>query len=161
MYSEIEAIPADDNNVTDQMIAVITNHVSEVWSPPRVTKLAHEYGQSPGFEYDIPTCDAPRKHWDLDPPEQREQCLRDVMTQKPQFLIGSPMCTAFSVVRGLKKLRMSPAKWTTLMQEGWRHMRFAIKSYRRCTVCNQSKADGSFTSIPTQHRRGRCRKYNR
>ena len=34
MYSEIEAIPADDKSVADQMLAVITNHGSEVWSPP-------------------------------------------------------------------------------------------------------------------------------
>ena len=53
MYKELEDIPMDSEDVTDQMIGVIQSHVSEVWSPPRVTKLANAYGLSPGFAYDI------------------------------------------------------------------------------------------------------------
>ena len=68
--------------------------------------------------------------WDFDKPEQRAKCLKHVMEQKPQFLIGSPMCTAFSALQGLNQWRMDPAKWDALMEKGLRHMRFAIKLYR-------------------------------
>ena len=56
--------------------------------------------------------------------------MRHVMEKKPQFLIGSPMCTAFSALQGLNKWRMDPKKWDALMEKGLRHMRFAIKLYR-------------------------------
>ena len=47
MYAEIENLPDYDSMVA-QIIAIVSkNHVSEVWSPPRVTKLASEYGVSP------------------------------------------------------------------------------------------------------------------
>ena len=49
MYNEIENIPIDSENLADQIMAVMKNHVSEVWSQPRVTKLAHEFGLSAGF----------------------------------------------------------------------------------------------------------------
>ena len=57
LYNELDDIPMDDVDLVGKMIAIITNNVSEVWSPPRVTKLAHEYGLVPGFSYDIQTCD--------------------------------------------------------------------------------------------------------
>ena len=53
MYHDIEDLPMDTEDVAEQVIGIIQNHVSEVWSQPRVTKLASEYGLSPGFAYDI------------------------------------------------------------------------------------------------------------
>ena len=112
------------------MIGIIKNHVSEVWSQPRVTKLASEYGLSPGFAYDIEVNDEDGKPWDFDVPAQRAKCLRHIQEQKPEFLIGSPMCTAFSILQGLNKWRMDPDKWNALIEKGLRHMRFAMKLYR-------------------------------
>ena len=43
------------------------------------------------------------------------------------FIIGSPMCTAFSVLQGLNKWRMDGKKWSALWEKGVRHIRFAIK----------------------------------
>ena len=104
--------------------------MSEVWSQPRVTRLAHEFGLNAGIAYDLLTCDETGEPWDFDKPEQREKCLRQVMEQKPQFLIGSPMCTAFSALQGLNKWRMHPKKWDAMVEKGIRHMRFAVKLYR-------------------------------
>ena len=130
MYDEIENIPMTDDNIADQMLGIISNHVSEVWSPPRVTKLAHEFGLNPGFSYDIMTNDENGEPWDFDIPAQREKCMKNIIEQKPHFLIGSPMCTAFSALQGLNKWRMHPTKWQSMMDKGLRHMRFAIKLYR-------------------------------
>ena len=130
MYDAIDSIPLDADGMADQVMAIVQNHVSEVWSPPRVTKLASKFGLSPGFAYDLVSNDEDGNPWDFDKHEQRAKCLTHVMDQKPQFLIGSPMCTAFSALQGLNKWRMDPAKWDALMEKGLRHMRFAIKLYR-------------------------------
>ena len=130
MYQEIDDIPMDSEDIADRMISVIQNHVSELWSPPRVTKLASEYGLSPGFAYDIEVNDENGMPWDFDKAEQREKCMTHILNQKPDFLIGSPMCTAFSALQGLNKWRMNPKKWNALIEKGLRHMRFAVKLYR-------------------------------
>ena len=51
MYEQIEAIPADDDNMVNSTMTIVRNHISEVWSPPRVTEFASEYGLSPSFSY--------------------------------------------------------------------------------------------------------------
>ena len=34
MYDDIEAVPIDDDNMVNQILTILKNHVSEVWSPP-------------------------------------------------------------------------------------------------------------------------------
>ena len=57
MYNDIEEIPIDSGDLADQVMAVMRNHVSQVWSQPRVTSLAHEFGLNAEFAYDLLTCD--------------------------------------------------------------------------------------------------------
>ena len=123
-------LPNEDADMLSQVIGVIHNHVSEVWSPPRVTKLAAEYGLNPGFALDLQVDDENGQPWDFDKAEQREKCLNMIREQKLQFVIGSPMCTAFSILEGLNKWRMDSKKWNALWEKGVRHMRFAVKIYR-------------------------------
>ena len=130
MYGEIGDVSIEDQDMVNQIIGIVQNHVSEVWSPPRVTKLAHEYDLKPGFSFDIQTNDENGKPWDFDVPAQRRKCIERVIHEKPQFLVGSPMCTAFSALQALNKWRMDPTKWQALIDKGERHMRFAIKLYR-------------------------------
>ena len=40
MYEAIDNVPMDQKGMADAMIGIIHNHVSEVWSRPRVNKLA-------------------------------------------------------------------------------------------------------------------------
>lgn len=44
MYDKIESVPSSDDNTVNSIIAVVHNPLAEVWSPPRVTALAPEYG---------------------------------------------------------------------------------------------------------------------
>ena len=106
MYDDIEAISVDGDNMVNQILAIAKNHVSEVWSPPRVNILASQYGLQPGFSYDIQTDDENGNPWDFDIPAQRAKCIRNIIEQKPAFVIGSPMCTAFSALQGLNRNRM-------------------------------------------------------
>lgn len=129
MYNAIENIPATDIDMASQIIGIVNNHVSEVWSQPRVTKLANEFKLDAGFALDIQTNDENGKPWDFDDPAQRARCVERVINEKPQFLIGSPMCTAFSALQALNQHRMDPAKWKALIEKGERHMRFAVKLY--------------------------------
>ena len=62
----------EDQDMVDQIIGIIQNHASEVWSPPRVTKLAHEYDLKPGFSFDIQTNDEDGSPWDFDVPAEEE-----------------------------------------------------------------------------------------
>ena len=95
-----------------------------------MTKLASEYGLLPGCAYDIEVNDENGKPWEFDVPSQRAKCLKHIQEQKPEFLIGSPLCTAFNIIQGLKKWRMNPDKWNALIEKGLRHMRCAVQLYR-------------------------------
>ena len=114
MYDAIDAVPIGSDDMIGSIVAVVQHHVSEVWSQPRVTKLAHKHGLSPGMAYDIETNDEPGMPWDFDQLEQRNKCMRKIIEQKPAFLIGSPMCKAFSILQGLNRAKMDPAMWDAL-----------------------------------------------
>ena len=43
MYKDFDNVSMASEDVAGQLIGIIQNHVSEVWSQPRVTKLASEY----------------------------------------------------------------------------------------------------------------------
>lgn len=130
IYDDIDAVPVDGDNMVNHILAIIKNHVSEVWSPPRINKLATQYGLQPGFSYDIQVDDDNGIPWDFDIPAQRAKCIRNIIDQKPSFVIGGPMCTAFSALQGLHKSKMSKDKWDALWEKGVRHMQVAIKIYK-------------------------------
>ena len=44
MYAEIESLPGDTDKMVAKMIGIVQHHVAEVWSQPRVTKLAKSFG---------------------------------------------------------------------------------------------------------------------
>ena len=126
-----------------QMIAIVRNHISNVWSPPRATKLAGEYILLPGFTYDLQSNDETGEPWVFDKPQQRQTCIQHVMEQKSKFLIGSPICTAFNALQGLSKLRMSQHKWDVLWEK-------APNQQSNCIDHKPNKVAGSFVSTPTQ-----------
>ena len=65
MYDAIDGIPMDSENMADQVLGAVQNHVSEVWSPPRVTRLAEQFGLKAGFAYDLMTNDETGAPWIL------------------------------------------------------------------------------------------------
>ena len=64
--------------------------VSEVYSPPRVTMMAKEFGLRPGDALDLTT------GWDFDLASDRGRAVELLQTNPPKLLIGSPICTMFS-----------------------------------------------------------------
>jgi len=104
--------------------------VSEVYSPPRVTRLASRYGLAPGTAFDLTTCDENGKYWDFDQEERRKRALEVIKTEEPILVIGSPMCTAFSLIQNLNKGKVDSCK----VKENWRkamiHLRFCLEIYQ-------------------------------
>ena len=47
MYDDINSVPGDSDDMVASIIGIVQRHVSEVWSPPRVTALAKQYGLNP------------------------------------------------------------------------------------------------------------------
>ena len=86
--------------------------VSEIYSPPRVTRMASSLPSLkvlPGYAFDITTNDPDDgEPWDFDAPAKREKARRLIREQKPLFLVGSPMCTAWCTWQRLNRLRRSP-----------------------------------------------------
>ncbi len=89
--------------------------VSEIYSPPRVTQVAGEYGLAKGTAFDLTTCDADGQYWDFDQKDRRAQAFEDIRKEQPILIIGSPMCTAFSLLQNLNKGKADPNK----LKENW------------------------------------------
>ena len=77
-------------------------HVAEIFSPPRVTAAASRYprfGIAPGLALDLTTTDSEGQPWDFSDPAQRAKAEKLIEEENPTLLIGTPMCTAFSILQ--------------------------------------------------------------
>ena len=52
------------------------NDVSEIYSPPRVTRFAHRHGLRPGWSLDLKTLKEQGEPWDFDIPSHRAQAIQ-------------------------------------------------------------------------------------
>ena len=107
--------------------------VSEIYSPPRVTaaaKLMPDSGIIPGFALDLTTTDEKGAPWDFDIPAQRKKAEQKIKDEKPMFLIGSPMCTAFSTWQRINDRRRSEQEKREIMSRARLHLRFTMDLYR-------------------------------
>ena len=76
MQIAIDNVPIDDHDMVNQIIGIVNSHVSEVWPPPRVTKLAHKFKHDPGFALDIQTNDDDGNPWDFNDHGRRQKAER-------------------------------------------------------------------------------------
>ena len=117
-------------SMCDVLSTDLDSHVSEVYSPPRVTGLAPEMGLLPGYALDLSVCDPDDgRPWDFNDPEKRKKALALVFTRRSLLLIGSPMCSAFSNIQNLNWGRMSEEDSARIKEYGLRHLKFACKLY--------------------------------
>ena len=132
---EGESEPAgEDNNMPIGLIAQIAiecikfgKHVSEIFSPPRVTKVANKIGLKPGFALDLTENDpVDGLPWDFSKQEKRERALNTLREEKPYLLVGSPPCTVFSSLFSANISRMDPAVVKSRIREGVRHIMFCV-----------------------------------
>ena len=106
--------------------------VSEIYSPPRVSELARQlpsYGIQPGFALDLTTSDVDGRSWDFNHAEMRTRARRLVQETKPLFLIGSPMCKAFSTWQRLNQVQygQDPDKIRREKTRAVMHLNFMVE----------------------------------
>ena len=107
------------------------NHISEVYSPPRVAKLASKVQLTPGFSIDIREVDPDDgQPWDLNVQSKRTKLRNRVINERPLLLVGCPPCTVFSSLFWTNVSRMNPQDVRDKIREGLRHLLFCIELYK-------------------------------
>ncbi len=107
--------------------------VAELYSGPRVTKalkMLPELKMIPGFALDLTTCDDDGRNWDFDDPEMRQRALKKIQLEKPMFIIGSPMCTAYSTWQRLLRAQRDPHQVRRQRVRADLHMAFTMEVYK-------------------------------
>ena len=104
--------------------------ISEVYSPPRVAKVATRRKLKAGTSFDITTCDENGIPWDLLKPEIQEKCRKRIIKEKPKLLIGSVMCRDWSQIMNINWDRMEPEEIERRMKEAQIHLEFVCSLYK-------------------------------
>ena len=107
----VRALGGNDRKVRGDRSKALKAVVSEIYSPPRVTaaaKLLPELRVISGFALDLTTADEDGSLWDFDSKILRERAMAKVKSDRPQLLIGSPMCTVFSTWQRMNNLIRDP-----------------------------------------------------
>ena len=76
-------------------------HVSEIYSPTRVTSSASKYGMRPGFALDLTVLDTDGEPWNFDDPEKRRRAM-DLLTQTKPKLHREPDVSRFLCLAGIQ-----------------------------------------------------------
>ena len=85
----------------------------------------------PGYAFDITVNDPDdNEPWDFDRAEKRDKARRMIREQKPLFVVGSPMCTAWCTWQRLNRLKMDPQKRRREMIKATLHFNFMMEMYK-------------------------------
>jgi len=95
--------------------------VSEVYSPPRVTRSARQSGLMAGSALDL------TEGWDFRRKSDRKAARRLISLEDPQLLILSPPCTVWSRLRSLSDNKRNPRVVESEKREARVHLRFAVE----------------------------------
>ena len=109
--------------------------VSEIYSlPPRVTRAARmlpSLGVSPGFALDLSVEDDDGQPWGFDDPQKRNKAVRKLLVEKPDLLVGSPMCKEFSAWQRMNIAKtFDPERYVAARRKAVRHLEFVCKLYK-------------------------------
>ena len=114
------------------MLQILIAHmdVAEFYSPPRVANLVVDMGFRAGWGMDITTNDTDGREWDFNVPEMRNRAVRNILTDRPLFLIGSPMCTVHSVMNKINHARIPLEVVKERFAYAQIHLTFAAQFYK-------------------------------
>ena len=93
-------------------------------------KLLPEPRVIPGFASDLTTADEDGSLWDFDSKVMRDCAMAKVKSERPQLLIGSPMCTAFSTWQRINNLIRDPATVAAEKRRAVEHLSFCVELYK-------------------------------
>ena len=98
--------------------------LSEVFCPPRITKILRKRGYDVGTSFDLLT------GWDLSKPEERKAMWKALREERPEVILACPPCKAFSRMQAVNWGRMDPKKRVHLLQTGRERLHLAIAVLR-------------------------------
>eukprot|EP00973_Karenia_brevis_P000364 52380-Karenia_brevis.AAC.1 len=105
--------------------------VAEIYSQPRVTEYAEEFGLRKGWALDLHTCDIDGREWDFNHLEMRQRAIQKIDEDKPMLVVLSPMCAPFSTLQNMNYAKGNPEEVREKLRFGIRHLAFAIRICRR------------------------------
>lgn len=123
------------NSLTKQLnktmlgILIGNMQVAEIYSPPRVAKMAKDLGPRAGWSLDLTTQDEDGRYWDFTDPTMRNRVARKVLRDKPMLLIGSPMCTVYSAMNRINHAKMPKAVVDQRFRDARVHLEFCTRLY--------------------------------
>ncbi len=92
---------------------------------------ATSLGLSPGFALDLAVNDPDNgMPWDFHVPAKCEKAVAKVREEKPKLLIGSSLCTPFSLLQNLLKNKGNIEEKKRLLARGIKHVKFCIQLCR-------------------------------
>ena len=103
--------------------------IAEVFSPPRIAAMAQRMGFVAGSSMDLKT------GWDFSRADHRRVAIETLVREKPWIVVGSPPCTAFSVIQNLNLHKFKDDEnWMKAFEEKKRqaveHVRFCMQLYK-------------------------------
>lgn len=94
--------------------------VAEVYSVPRVTKVAEENGMTSAGAFDIQT------GWDLRDPASAKRMWAELKEKDPDLVVISPPCTSFSPMQNINYSRMDKVMVMCLIADGLHHVQVSM-----------------------------------
>lgn len=88
-------------------------------------------GLKVGWSFDWTTEGVDGRVWDFKELEMRNKAIRRVIEDQPTFLIGSPMCIAFSAVNHINYAKMAPEEVAARFASGRPHLEFCARKVGR------------------------------
>ncbi len=102
--------------------------VAEIYSPPRVTKIASDMGLRPAWALDLTQVDpADGLPWDFSSKVKRRRARELLEADKPLMLIACPMCGHFSTLMNWNYASMSQEKAEEMLKAAMQHLKFALE----------------------------------
>ena len=110
------------------MRAIGKNHISEIYSPPRIAEAASALGLKGGWSLDLTTADDDGKLWNFSCKEMRDRARAKMRKDKPYLLVASPMCGPFSELQELFNYPgMQKEEVRKKLEDGLEHVKFCLE----------------------------------
>ena len=103
----------------------------EVYSPPRLAKVARQFGLPGGWDLDSTTVDELENAWGFSNETMQRKAMRFVEATGPTLANGSPTCINFSIATNLNGKDMIEEEKRQRPIEAGTHLESCLKMHRK------------------------------
>ena len=119
-----------DDLINEALDSMRPYSAAEVYSPPRIVEEAMKRGLKGLWSLDLTTVDPDDgKSWDFNDEEKRRKAKALVTRDRQWLLIGSPMCTAFSILQNISK-HLNVERKKIEFKRATTHIKFTCELYK-------------------------------